>query len=121
MKHENETLPATWALDMAAKAAGKEDWEDFCLYGKNTSPMGRSIIAHARTLEEHAPHLKAIDEDLLIAREICARVAMQMVGSVHTGAYLSGEYDDDPELQFALSMLKRDPEALDAFRKEKGL
>ncbi len=36
-------------------------------------------------------------------------------------AYRDGCLDDEPEVQFALSMLKRDPEALAAFRKEKGL
>ena len=31
-------------------------------------------------------------------------------------AYREGEYDADPEVQFALSMLKRDPAAMEAFR-----
>ncbi len=52
------------------------------------------------------------DEALLIAREICARV---MLSKLPIG-YNAGIHDNCSELQFALSMVKRDPAALEAFR-----
>ena len=57
------------------------------------------------------------DEALLIAREICARVCDALELSVRTQRYREGGYDRTREVQFALSMLKRDPVALEAFRK----
>lgn len=119
----DETLPELWALDMAAKAAGLIDYGEACDKWRFESDSIRSIIAHARTLEalaKHDPSIKPVDEDLLIAREICARVAEDWTDDVPQ-AYRDGNLDDEPEVQFALSMLKRDPEALAAFRKEKGL
>ncbi len=74
-----------------------------------------------RTLEalaKHDPSIKPVDEDLLIAREICARVAERPAVK---RAFKEGQYDWFSSLQFTLSMLKRDPEALEAFRKERGL
>lgn len=105
----DETLPDEWALDMAAKAAGLIDYGEACDKWRFESDSIRSIIAHARTLEalaQHDPSIKPVDEDLLIAREICARVA-KATGMVHTPTrYRSGTYDNDPEVQFALSALK---------------
>ncbi len=118
----DETLPAEWALDIAVKAAEYNlTWVEYeALHYFGARP---GIIAHARTLEalaKHDPSIKPVDEDLLIAREICARVEEDWSENI-AEAYRDGCLDDEPELQVTLSMLKRDPEALAAFRKEKGL
>jgi hypothetical protein len=56
------------------------------------------------------------DEALLIAREICARVADEVGSYSNAKSYRASEYNADPEVQFALAMVKRDPAALEAFR-----
>ena len=60
------------------------------------------------------------DEALLIAREICARVAAEwgINGSSTARNYRNGayQYDNHDPIQFALAMVKRDPAALEAFR-----
>lgn len=56
------------------------------------------------------------DEALLIAREICAKVAKELRVHGEGELYYGGSYDNDPEVQFALAMVKRDPAALEAFR-----
>lgn len=119
-----ETLPAEWALDIAVKAAGYNmTWVKY--EALHYSGARQGIIAHARTLEElaqHDPSIKPVDEDLLIAREICARVVgCEDDGEILANSFRAGLFDAGPSVQFALSMLKRDPEALAAFRKEKGL
>ena len=58
-------LPAQWALDKAAKAAGCRDWGgashvfSASVYGDVT--IRNSIIAHARTIELHEQ--PPVDED----------------------------------------------------------
>lgn len=121
----DETLPAEWALDMAAKACLYKDWTNFDIAPVSGVDRRRSVIAHARTLEalaKHDPSIKPVDEDLLIAREICARVVgCEDDGEILANSFRAGLFDAGPSVQFTLSMLKRDPEALAAFRKEKGL
>lgn len=120
-----ETLPAKWALDMAAKAVGHKAYASWKAAKTNALSDGKmSIIAHARTLEalaKHDPSIMPVDEDLLIAREICARVCLWFGYAEDADAFLQGLRDQTGTVQFTLSMLKRDPEALAAFRKEKGL
>lgn len=120
-----DNLPPIRFLDEAARALDFCSWADVPSLGwTKDDPLWDSIIAHARTLEQlakHDPSIKPVGEDLLIAREICARVAEEMAEYGMAEDYRNGDFDCDSELQFALSMLKRDPEALAAFRKEKGL
>lgn len=118
-----ETLPAEWALDIAVKAAGYNmTWVKY--EALHYSGARQGIIAHARTLEQlakHDPSIKPVDEDLLIAREICARVAQAHLWDDTAAFYRTGREDRSWAMGFTLSMLKRDLEALAAFRKEKGL
>ena len=82
-----------WARDRACELANKEPWRP-------------AIAAFARYIAQHEQ--PPVDPDLETAREICARVAEEVSPSergVHAG-YRGGDYDDDPEVQFALSALK---------------
>lgn len=121
----DETLPELWALDMAAKAVGHKAYASWKAAKTNALSDGKmSIIAHARTLEQlakHDPSIMPVDEDLRIAREICARVAQAHLWEGTAARYRAGQEDRSWTMGFTLAMLKRDPEALAAFRKEKGL
>ena len=105
----DETLPAEWALDMAAKAAGYRSWVV-------VDAWAISIIAHARTLEalaKHDPSIMPVDEDLLIAREVARQIYEQE----------APQFDDawDLGLHDVSLAVKASRAALAAFRKGKGL
>lgn len=93
-----EEIPQ-WAIkrvyELMDAEYGKGNWQ--AAPPANPNAFARYIAKH-----EQPP----VDPDLVKAREICARVA-EATGMVHTPTrYRSGTYDNDPEVQFALSALK---------------
>lgn len=60
--------------------------------------------AFARYIAQHEQ--PPVDPDLVKAREICARAAKAVGQANNPMRYRAGDYDDDPEVQFALSALK---------------
>jgi hypothetical protein len=106
-----EELPPLWALDMAVTAAEHSDWHTWLAVDKSGASLYRqSIIAHARTLERLAkrePDIVPVDDDLATAREICGHVAKEWARQEMTDRYRAGDFDNDPEIQFALAALRR--------------
>ena len=93
---EPKELPPLWALDMAAKAAGRISWaydvEGRCL----SEPCRLSIIAHARTLAKYEK--PPVDEAELKrrqdAREAAAWFWSKQDQTGEAGMALIGERDD---------------------------
>lgn len=97
-----EEIPQ-WAKERACELVnaecGKDDfWE----------PDDADDIATVRSLARYiAKHEQlSVDPDLVKAREICARVVREHEREGFESKYLAGDYDDDPEVQFALAALK---------------
>lgn len=65
---------------------------------------GAAVDAFARYIAQHEQ--PPVDPDLVKAREICGQVAEEWLNDEALEEYRLGRYDDDPEVQFALSALK---------------
>lgn len=94
------------ACELANAVSGFSQWKRHEV-GKVGYP---TLTAFARYIAQHEQ--PPVDPDLVKAREICARVAEELAkheffeGMVWAADYRKGFYDDDPEVQFALSALK---------------
>ena len=92
-----------WALDKAAKNGGWEGWEHFSRVWYETTGPNKLCIAFARYIAEHEE--PPVDQDLIKAREICARVCLEQGRLRSAQNYREGFYDAT-EVQFVLTALK---------------
>ena len=108
-----EELPSDWHL---AEALRRElpDWTEGQIAAEVSAVKARpyafkATIAHASTLAEFIP--EPVDPLLVMAREICAKVAEQVVEPEHAENfaeyYRNGDYDPTPEVQFAYDGLRK--------------
>lgn len=83
----------------------KERADDLCDAEVAMGNIGSTaMFALSRYIAQHEQ--PPVDPDLVKAREICARVAHDFSSIDILDAYRAGKFDDEAEVQFALSALK---------------
>ena len=96
-----EELPPLVFLDMAAKQAGRSNWAECACQALGNE--GRSIIAHARTLErlaKHEPDIVPVDED------VDRLIAIIKLWDGSFSDWSRDQFTDDHEFHAALAQFK---------------
>lgn len=96
--------PPIWCLDKAAQLAGRGGWScgDF-----GSQRLKKSIIAHARTLQNGCePMREPVDPLLLTMREAYANWHRKAENFMASESYSRGDYDD--RLKVVLDALHKD-------------
>lgn len=105
-----DELPPLWALDMAAKAAGRTDWSHIVDVFDIKQIVYKSVVSHARTIAKHEK--PPVDEAEMKRRQDAREAAalrcktIQYDRGAREARYGDRDHDDDVQAAYFMACMK---------------